>query len=205
MKLREKIKSYSFWVSLSSAVILILKVLGSRFGFVIDETMVSDLFTAMCSILVILGIIVVPQQPVKETYKEEQKNEIIQNDSTNISGNVSLIDNQSETTVENVVLGNIIQPTETTKTELIETSIIDTIQDDVTTYNAETNQSPSNENTETNITEVNEETIQEIEYNKSEKLLNILKVEKDKYSNNLNEFIKILQHEINITNIDKEA
>lgn len=60
MKLKDKIKSYSFWVSLASAVILILKVLGNRFGFTVDEGMVSDLFTALCSILVLLGIIVVP-------------------------------------------------------------------------------------------------------------------------------------------------
>lgn len=60
MKLKDKIKSYSFWVSLASAVILILKVLGSRFGFTVDESMVSDIFTALCSILVLMGIIVVP-------------------------------------------------------------------------------------------------------------------------------------------------
>ena len=60
MKLTDKIKSYSFWVSLASAIILILKILGTRFGFAIDEGMISDLFTALCSILVLLGIIVVP-------------------------------------------------------------------------------------------------------------------------------------------------
>ncbi len=60
MKLKDKIKSYSFWVSIASAVILILKVLGNRFGFVVDESMVSDIFTALCSILVLMGIIVVP-------------------------------------------------------------------------------------------------------------------------------------------------
>ena len=64
MKLKDKIKSYSFWVSLASAIILILKVLGNRFGFTVDETMVSDLFTALCSILVLLGIIVIPSSPV---------------------------------------------------------------------------------------------------------------------------------------------
>lgn len=63
MKLKDKIKSYSFWVSLASAIILILKVLGARFGFTVDEGMISDLFTALCSILVLLGIIVIPQNP----------------------------------------------------------------------------------------------------------------------------------------------
>lgn len=76
MKLKDKIKSYSFWVSLASAIILILKILGNRFGFVIDETMVSDLFTALCSILVLLGIIVPPQNP---------NNSQAQNDETKIS------------------------------------------------------------------------------------------------------------------------
>lgn len=72
MKLKDKIKSYSFWVSLASAVILILKVLGSRFGFTIDESMVSDLFTALCSILVLLGIIVVPNTSTQQNLKDSQ-------------------------------------------------------------------------------------------------------------------------------------
>lgn len=74
MKLRDKIKSYSFWVSLTSAIILILKILGTRFGFVVDETMVSDLFTALCSILVLLGIIVPPQNIPNSTIKQAFNN-----------------------------------------------------------------------------------------------------------------------------------
>lgn len=72
MKLKDKIKSYSFWVSLASAVILILKVLGSRFGFTIDESMVSDLFTSLCSILVLLGIIIVPNTSTQQNLKDSQ-------------------------------------------------------------------------------------------------------------------------------------
>lgn len=86
MKLKDKIKSYSFWVSFASAVILILKVLGNRFGFTVDEGMVSDLFTALCSILVLLGIIVVPtvtnasslsnNQVLQETQKKLMNNDV---------------------------------------------------------------------------------------------------------------------------------
>lgn len=71
MKIKDKIKSYSFWVSLASAVILILKVVGSRFGFTVDESMVSDAFTALCSILVLLGIIVVPSTQDKTSQTQE--------------------------------------------------------------------------------------------------------------------------------------
>lgn len=74
MKIKDKIKTYSFWVSLASAVILILKVLGSRFGFTVDESMVSDAFTAICSILVLLGIIVVPTNQEKNYLNQTNKN-----------------------------------------------------------------------------------------------------------------------------------
>lgn len=76
MRLRDKIKSYSFWVSLASAIILILKILGTRFGFSIDESMISDLFTALCSILVLLGIIVVPSSPQTSTPKQNSKEQV---------------------------------------------------------------------------------------------------------------------------------
>lgn len=96
MKLKDKIKSYSFWVSLASAVILILKVLGSRFGFTVDESMVSDIFTAMCSILVLMGIIVVPTNPqsTNELNNKSKTNTLSQTDK-------SLLANQFNSEQEN--------------------------------------------------------------------------------------------------------
>ena len=88
MKLRDKIKSYSFWVSIASAVILILKVLGNRFGFTVDESMISDLFTALCSILVLLGIIVVPSYPTNNLNKSNEVmdfNNPIQNEAKQVN------------------------------------------------------------------------------------------------------------------------
>lgn len=86
MKLKDKIKSYSFWVSIASAVILILKVLGNRFGFVVDESMVSDIFTALCSILVLMGIIVVPsaQGGQEQLNNKLASKSIKQNSTTNL-------------------------------------------------------------------------------------------------------------------------
>lgn len=63
MKLSERIKTYNFWVSLSSAIFLIIKVLGTQIGFNVDESLFSDLITSICSILVLLGIIVPPKNP----------------------------------------------------------------------------------------------------------------------------------------------
>ena len=201
MKLKEKIKSYSFWVSLSSAIILILKVLGSRFGFQIDETMISDLFTAMCSILVILGIIVVPQQQIKEPEIQQTKefnleNKLCQNyeiDSQNIDEPIIETNNKQEE-VEFTQINSEVNPIELEpNTNIQNDSII------------ELESSPIDNNI--NIEHSSNEFLNDNknENNSSDNLINLLKNERDKYSDNLNEFIKILQHEINITNTDKEA
>lgn len=107
MKLKDKIKSYSFWVSIASAVILILKVLGNRFGFTVDESMVSDIFTALCSILVLLGIIVIPQSPSQTNSTNQDKNQQLEetinenNNTTNTnSNNTNSITNKEEPILE---------------------------------------------------------------------------------------------------------
>lgn len=102
MKIKDKIKSYSFWVSLASAVILILKLLGNRFGFTVDETMISDLFTALCSVLVLLGIIVVPSsQSNISTQNNIQFNQKNTNSTNNLNQKNSI--ESVETTSENKI------------------------------------------------------------------------------------------------------
>ena len=60
MKFSDRIKTYNFWVSIASAIFLILNLIGKRFNFTIDESAYNDMFTTFCSILVLLGIIVPP-------------------------------------------------------------------------------------------------------------------------------------------------
>ncbi len=81
MKLKDRVKSYSFWVSLASAVILVIKLIGQKYGLLIDETFISDLFTAICGILVILGIIVVPKTETNSNCSDSN-NQIIETVST---------------------------------------------------------------------------------------------------------------------------
>ena len=83
MKLKDKVKSYSFWISLGSAIILILNLIGNKFGFNIDSGFASDLLTSLCSILVLLGIIVTPtsitlnssQKENLPIFKDEENNQ----------------------------------------------------------------------------------------------------------------------------------
>lgn len=60
MKLKDRIKTYNFWVSLSSAIFLLIKLLGDQFEFSVNESLFNNLITTLCGILVILGIIVPP-------------------------------------------------------------------------------------------------------------------------------------------------
>ena len=64
MHIIDKMKTYNFWISLVSAVLLVARILGDKFGFEIDGSLVMDVTTAMCGVFVVLGIISAPQKVV---------------------------------------------------------------------------------------------------------------------------------------------
>ena len=53
----KKMKSYSFWVALSSAIVVLLNALGRAFGFSIPNQVVEDVILAIASLLVVLGVV----------------------------------------------------------------------------------------------------------------------------------------------------
>ena len=107
MNLVTKVKSYSFWVSLASALILILKLIGQRFGFSVDEGLISDLFTSLCAILVIMGIIVIPSpnsvDEPKKSNKEELKNEVVTKELEKESTKVDVIEDKVDEVIKTIV------------------------------------------------------------------------------------------------------
>jgi len=205
MNLREKIKSYSFWVSLASAVILILKVLGSRFGFQVDETMISDLFTALCSILVLLGIIVVPQQ--KQTTNFSQENKLIQEVSCNESTmqtesteEVNVVETQPVEEVLNIDTVEVIdcqEPVVQNEIEIEDTAVCT----EPNLVEASQTESIQTENQLQN--DLNSFIAEPI--SSDESLKDYLSIEKSKYADNIDEFVKLLQNEIDSIKPQKEA
>lgn len=105
MTLKQRVKSYSFWVSLASAIFLILRVIGENFGFVVDEGLFSEIFTALCSILVLLGIIVPPNAKNKtsETLNNTKTstNENLETANLNAMGNQIILENNMEQITKN--------------------------------------------------------------------------------------------------------
>ena len=79
MKLKEKIKTYNFWVSISSAIFLIVNLIGKKYNFVVDESWLHDIITSIFSIgskltwaagigmaVVASGCFILPQKSFRE-------------------------------------------------------------------------------------------------------------------------------------------
>ena len=56
-KLFERMKSYSFWVSLSGALIIFINCLGRIFNFQIENEIVEDVIMSIAGLLVVLGFV----------------------------------------------------------------------------------------------------------------------------------------------------
>ena len=54
------LKTYNFWIKLVAVLILIVRIVGDKFGFYVDSVLYMDIATALASVLVILGVIQVP-------------------------------------------------------------------------------------------------------------------------------------------------
>ena len=179
MKIKDKIKSYGFWISLASAIILILKVIGAKFGFSVDETFISDLTTSLCSILVILGIIVTPSNKI-ETLVKMVEQETKQNDTSIKTGKIS--EHETQVTEES----NLITTEEPSKLVQEETAELFTDEEPVINEQTE-DSSESTIQIELETTENN---------NQENELQEFLEKHAKNISTNTEAYIKILEETI---------
>ena len=74
--MKNKIKSYSFWVALSGSIVIFVNALGELFGFSVQDDLISGLIMAFAGILVVLGIVTMPKDNTsQEDEKQDEKNE----------------------------------------------------------------------------------------------------------------------------------
>ena len=64
--MKEKFKSYSFWMSVTGAVILVLNNLGKVFGFTVDNQAITSIIDSVCGMLVVFGILTMPKSTTKK-------------------------------------------------------------------------------------------------------------------------------------------
>ncbi len=55
--LKKNLKSYKFWVSISASIVILVEILSKIFGFLIDRVVMISLLSAICMILIMLGVI----------------------------------------------------------------------------------------------------------------------------------------------------
>mgnify|MGYP000089753381 CR=1 FL=1 len=73
VKLKNRLKNYSFWVSLASAVLLLVQAVGKPLGLVINEEIYMSIVNSVLGVFVVLGIITHPAQNlINNMEKEEQ-------------------------------------------------------------------------------------------------------------------------------------
>jgi len=80
-KIFEKMKTYSFWVSLSGAVVVLVTALSKAFGFSVENQVIEDIIMSIAGVLVVLGIVTMPIEENKE--KKDQKDEKNDNEEEN--------------------------------------------------------------------------------------------------------------------------
>ena len=69
--LLKKMKSYSFWISLTGALIIFINCLGNIFGFKIENAVIENVIMSFAGILVVFGV-------VTKDNKNENEEEIIE-------------------------------------------------------------------------------------------------------------------------------
>lgn len=74
--MKNKLRTTSFWLGLSSAIVLILDCISGIVGFELYSKEVETIILTICSVLVTIGIITKKNESDKETSKEELLEEI---------------------------------------------------------------------------------------------------------------------------------
>lgn len=69
--MKNKIKKYSFGVSLSGAIVVLVQSVGRMMGFIANVDLISNIVMAVAGILVVFGVVSAPtEEELKNTKKE---------------------------------------------------------------------------------------------------------------------------------------
>lgn len=74
--MKNKFKSYSFWMSVCAAVVLVINNLAKTFGFSFDNQNFTTIVDSVCGVLVVLGILTMPKEKNDNTQQDDFENKI---------------------------------------------------------------------------------------------------------------------------------
>lgn len=74
--MKKRIKTYSFWVSLSGAIIVLVQAIGRAVGFIANADLINNIVMGIAGVLVVFGIVSSPTEAeLNETEEEEESDE----------------------------------------------------------------------------------------------------------------------------------
>lgn len=77
--MKNKFKSYGFWVSLSSAVVVLMDAIGRACGFIPDGELINNIIMSIAGLLVVLGVVAMPNGENKTDSSLENETKEISN------------------------------------------------------------------------------------------------------------------------------
>lgn len=94
-------KNYGFWVSLSSAVVVLVEAIGRACGFIPDGQLVNDIIMSVAGVLVVLGVVTMPASEKNKTDETKtNKEETQETETASETENTNAEDENKETTKE---------------------------------------------------------------------------------------------------------
>lgn len=73
--MKNKFKSYTFWLALIGAIIILINTLGTTFGFSVNDVAITSIATAVLGIFVTLGVVHKDSKNEHEEQQDETKDE----------------------------------------------------------------------------------------------------------------------------------
>lgn len=96
----KKMKTYSFWVSFSGALIILVNALGRAFGFKVENQVIEDCIMSIAGILVVLGVVTMGDKKIKNDDKSGD-DVLDENEEKNDSENDTITEENGEDFVLN--------------------------------------------------------------------------------------------------------
>lgn len=78
--MKKKIRTTSFWLGLSGAVVILIGAIASIFGIKIQSEVIEDIIMSVCSILICFGFVNKKTEEGEELSKEELLDDISSKD-----------------------------------------------------------------------------------------------------------------------------
>lgn len=92
--MEQKFRSYSFWMAVCGAVILVVNNIGKAFGFSVSTELVTNIVDSVCGVLVVFGVLTMPKKEKQNAKSDDDLKNDVNND--DLKNNVNNDDLQND-------------------------------------------------------------------------------------------------------------